>query len=209
MSVETVSSKYNKSQNLAWSTVTLVYNGTNKVDCSGDYEDWKPTSVRLRNQLCRQRTTHYAWYSCLQAPRNSHITQQLGSRVQKWIITTIKQVSVVTVNHCITATVLQAIVRRQTKSNSCWHLCRGKKQKIGKVSGWKCNNFGHTQNSLSIQWLVQMEWRPAGWSVCLPLLISPCTIKSRSFSSGTGSPGWSREKGRKMVVVVQCRISQR
>jgi len=29
-------------------------------------------------------------------------------------------------------------------------------------------------------WLVQMEWRPAGWSVCLPLLISPCTIKSWS-----------------------------
>ena len=30
------------------------------------------------------------------------------------------------------------------------------------------------------QWLVRMEWRPAGWSVCLPLLIFPCTIKSRS-----------------------------
>jgi len=29
-------------------------------------------------------------------------------------------------------------------------------------------------------WLVRMEWRPAGWSVCLPLLIFPCTIKSRS-----------------------------
>jgi len=29
-------------------------------------------------------------------------------------------------------------------------------------------------------WLVWMEWRPAGWSVCLPLLISLCTIKSRS-----------------------------
>jgi len=29
-------------------------------------------------------------------------------------------------------------------------------------------------------WLVRMEWCPAGWSVCLPLLISPCTIKSRS-----------------------------
>ena len=29
-------------------------------------------------------------------------------------------------------------------------------------------------------WLVWMEWRPAGWSVCLPLLISPCTTKSRS-----------------------------
>jgi len=23
-----------------------------------------------------------------------------------------------------------------------------------------------------------MEWHPAGWSVCLPLLIFPCTIKS-------------------------------
>ena len=29
-------------------------------------------------------------------------------------------------------------------------------------------------------WLVQMEWHPAGWSVGLPLLIFPCTIKSRS-----------------------------
>jgi len=29
-------------------------------------------------------------------------------------------------------------------------------------------------------WLVRMEWRPAGWSVCLPVLISSCTIKSRS-----------------------------
>ena len=27
-------------------------------------------------------------------------------------------------------------------------------------------------------WLVQMEWRPAGWSVCLPLLTFPCTIVS-------------------------------
>jgi len=25
-----------------------------------------------------------------------------------------------------------------------------------------------------------MEWRPAGWWVCLPLLIFPCTIQSRS-----------------------------
>jgi len=36
---------------------------------------------------------------------------------------------------------------------------------------------------------------------CLPLLMFPCTIKSK-FSSGTGSPGWSQKKGRKMVVVV-------
>jgi len=48
-------------------------------------------------------------------------------------------------------------------------------------------------------WLVRMEWHPAGWSVCLPLLIFPCTIKSRSFFSGTVSPGWSRKKGRKRL----------
>jgi len=29
-------------------------------------------------------------------------------------------------------------------------------------------------------WLVRMEWRPAGWSMYLPLLISPCTVKFRS-----------------------------
>jgi len=37
---------------------------------------------------------------------------------------------------------------------------------MGDDGGWHC--------------LVQMEWRPPGWSVCLPLLIFPCTIKSRS-----------------------------
>ena len=50
-------------------------------------------------------------------------------------------------------------------------------------------------------WLVRMEWRPVRWSVCVPLLIFPCTIKSQKFSSGTGSPGWSWKKGRKTVVV--------
>ena len=38
-------------------------------------------------------------------------------------------------------------------------------------------------------WLVRMEWRPAGWSVCLPLLISPCTIKSRSSLLALAHPG--------------------
>ena len=41
-------------------------------------------------------------------------------------------------------------------------------------------------------WLVQMEWRPAGWSVYLPLLIFPCTIKSRSSllaPAHLGGPG--------------------
>jgi len=41
-------------------------------------------------------------------------------------------------------------------------------------------------------WLVRMERCPSGWSVCLPLLISPCTIKSRSFllaPAHLGGPG--------------------
>ena len=38
-------------------------------------------------------------------------------------------------------------------------------------------------------WLVRMEWRPAGWSVCLPLLIFPCTIKSRSSVLAPAHPG--------------------
>ena len=37
--------------------------------------------------------------------------------------------------------------------------------------------------------LVQMEWRPAGWTVCLPLLIFPCTIKSRSSLLAPAHPG--------------------
>jgi len=39
------------------------------------------------------------------------------------------------------------------------------------------------------QWLVQMEWRPAGWSVCLPLLIFPCTMKSKSSLLAPAHPG--------------------
>jgi len=46
---------------------------------------------------------------------------------------------------------------------------------------WEDGGGGH--------WLVRMEWRPAGWSVCLPLLISPCTIKSRSSLLAPSHPG--------------------
>ena len=45
---------------------------------------------------------------------------------------------------------------------------------------------------LTYFWLVWMEWRPAGWSLCLPLLIFPCTIKSRSSllaPAHLGGPG--------------------
>jgi len=38
-------------------------------------------------------------------------------------------------------------------------------------------------------WLVQMKWHRAGWSVCLPLLIFLCTIKSRSSLLALAHPG--------------------
>jgi len=50
-------------------------------------------------------------------------------------------------------------------------------------------------------WLVWMEWRPAGWSVSASVNF-PLHHKVQKFSSGTGSPWWSRKKGRKMVMVV-------
>jgi len=38
-------------------------------------------------------------------------------------------------------------------------------------------------------WLVRMEWRQAGWLVCLPLLIFSCIIKSRSSLLAPAHPG--------------------
>ena len=54
-------------------------------------------------------------------------------------------------------------------------------------------------------WLAQMEWRPAGWLVCLPLLILPCTIKSRSSLLALAHPGGPGKRAVKWlwcVVVV-------
>ena len=50
-------------------------------------------------------------------------------------------------------------------------------------------------------WLVRMECRPAGLSCVIASVNLPLHHKVQKFSSGTGSPGWSRKKGRKMVVV--------
>ena len=52
-------------------------------------------------------------------------------------------------------------------------------------------------------WLVRMEWRPAGWSVCLPLLISPCTIKSGSSLLALAHPGGP---GKRAVKRLWCGV---
>jgi len=50
-------------------------------------------------------------------------------------------------------------------------------------------------------WLVRMEWCPAGWSVCLPLLIFPCTFKSRSSLLAPAHPG---RPGKRAVKRLWC-----
>jgi len=47
----------------------------------------------------------------------------------------------------------------------------------GRKGIWPVKNTGDDGGG---HCLVRMQWRPARWSVCLPLLIFPCTIKSRS-----------------------------
>jgi len=58
-------------------------------------------------------------------------------------------------------------------------------------------------------WLVRMEWRPAGWPVCLPLSIFPCTIKSRSSLLALAHPGGPGKRAIKwlwcvVVVIREC-----
>ena len=50
-------------------------------------------------------------------------------------------------------------------------------------------------------WLVQMESCPAGWSVCLPLLIFPCTMKSRSSLLAPAHPGGPGKRAVKRLCV--------
>jgi len=53
-------------------------------------------------------------------------------------------------------------------------------------------------------WLVRMDWRPAGWLVCLPLLIFPCTIKSRSSRLAPAQPGGPGKRAVKQLCVCVC-----
>jgi len=49
--------------------------------------------------------------------------------------------------------------------------------------------------------MVEVEWHTAGWSGCLPLLISPCTIKSRSSLLAPADPGGP---GKRAVKQLWC-----
>ena len=50
--------------------------------------------------------------------------------------------------------------------------------------------------------LVSPDGVAPSWMVCVSASVNlPLHHKVQKFSSGTGSPGWSRKKGRKKVVV--------
>ena len=50
--------------------------------------------------------------------------------------------------------------------------------------------------------LVRMELRPAGWLMCLPLLIFPCTIKTRGSLLALTQPGGPGKRAIKRLCVV-------
>ena len=74
-----------------------------------------------------------------------------------------------------------------------WHEGHPARKKI-----WGDDGGGH--------WLVRMEWHPARWSVCLPPLISPCTIKSRSSLMAPAHARWSRKRVVKRLCVCVCDV---
>jgi len=75
--------------------------------------------------------------------------------------------------------------------------------------GWQeghlaCKNMGGGGGR---HWLVRIEWHPAGWLVCLPLLIFACSIKSRSSLlalTHSAGPGKKGPYGCGVVVVYKC-----
>ena len=85
-----------------------------------------------------------------------------------------------------------------------WHCWLGGRKGIRPVKKWGDGGGGH--------WLVRMEWRPAGQSVCLPLLIFPCTMKFRSSLLAPAHPGDPRKRAVKWlwcvaVVVINDRAT--
>ena len=52
--------------------------------------------------------------------------------------------------------------------------------------------------------LVRMEWRPARWAVCLPLLIFPCTMKNRGSLLASAHPGGPGKRAVKWLWLWGC-----
>ena len=67
-----------------------------------------------------------------------------------------------------------------------------------------CKKYG--EDGGGEHWLVRMEWHPDGWSVSASVNL-PLHHEVQKFSSGTGSPGWSRKRAVKRLwcgILYRC-----
>jgi len=89
---------------------------------------------------------------------------------------------------------------------SLWYWCRAIAfSALTLLVGWQeghpaCKKWHNCEGGHG-HWFVWMEWHPAGWCVSASVNLL-FYHKVQKFSSGTGSPGWSRKKGRKTIVVM-------
>jgi len=95
-------------------------------------------------------------------------------------------------------------------NNFCGHMLTSDKQKnalvaysaltllVGRQEGHPaCKKYG--EDGGGGHWLGRMDWRPAGWLVCLPLLIFLCTIKSRSSLLAPANRGGPQKRAVKQL----------
>ena len=76
--------------------------------------------------------------------------------------------------------------------------------------GWReghptCKNMGDGGGG---HCLVRMEWHPSRWSLCLPLLIFPCIIKSTSSLLVPAYPGGPGKRAVNGCGGGDCLLSQ-
>jgi len=103
--------------------------------------------------------------------------------------------SVLLVHITTTTTILRPFFRdhpgEPVPEENFWTLwCKGRLIEADTLTIW----LGATPSGLT-------GWSGARWSVCLPLLIFPCTIKSRSSLLAPAHPGGPRTRALKRMVV--------
>jgi len=82
---------------------------------------------------------------------------------------------------CLFVLVLFFCCVRFSLPSLLWRCWLADRKGMRPVKIWGDGGGGH--------WLVRMEWCPAGWLVCMPLLIFPCTVKFRSSLLAPAYPG--------------------
>jgi len=88
-----------------------------------------------------------------------------------------------------------AVICSLNYASLLWYCWLGGRKGIRPVKIWGDGGGRHC--------LVLMGWRPDGWSVCLPLLIFPCIMKSRSSLLAPAHPGGPGKRAVKRLWCIQ------